>query len=386
MNDSRSAGGADSVRPFRICTYCVMDTTDPGITFDDRGVCHHCRNARRLLSSGISGLDAAAKQARLNQLVRRIQLDGRGREYDCIIGISGGVDSTYTAYLVKRLGLRPLAVHLDNGWDTRLAVANIERVLRALDIDLSTCVLDWDEFRDLQLSFLRASTPDAEIPTDHAIISLLFLTAAAHGVKYILSGSNTSTESIMPLAWSCGHQDWKYIRSIHGRFGSIPLRTFPHRPLRAMFADHFIHGIRWIPFLDFMDYRKQAAKDLLARELGWEDYAAKHYESFYTYFYQSYLLPVKFGFDKRRAHLSSLICSGQLDRQQALAELERPAYNPANLESDKTFLAGKLGINVDDFNAILAAPPLRFWDYPSYRRSPGFRLMAALANIGGSSR
>lgn len=347
---------------YRMCKRCVMDTSDPEITFDENGVCNHCHTYDRLVREHI--VDGEAGRQRLEKLVADIKRAGQGKQYDCVIGVSGGVDSTYVAYLVKKLGLRPLAIHLDNGWDSELAVKNIEETLKRLEIDLYTEVLDWEEFRDIQSAFLKASTPDSEIPTDHAIVAILGNMAAKLGVKYILIGNNVRTETHLPSAWSEGHFDWKYIRELHKRFGTRPLKTFPH----FGFFTYYMRMItqKRIAILDYVRYTKKEALHVLQEELGWKYYGGKHYESIYTRFYQGYLLPVKFGYDKRRCHLSSLICSGETTREQALEELKIPAYSPSMQEEDREYVAKKLGLTDDEFTAIMSAPKKSYWDYPSY--------------------
>ena len=304
---------------------------------------------------------------------------GGGRDYDCIVGVSGGVDSTYTTYVASKLGLRPLAVHLDNGWNSEQAVRNIERTLAALKIDLYTQVLDWDEFRDLQVAFLRASTPDGEIPTDHAIAALLYRMAVRHGVRYIIDGRNLATEGILPPSWSRGHGDWKYIRSVQSRFGTRRLRSFPHFGITGLGYYTLIRRLRTLSPLNYVPYVKADVMQVIRKELGWEYYGGKHYESVYTRFFQGYILPVKFGIDKRKAHLSTLICSGQITREQALEELKAPIYPAGLLEQDKRFVLKKLELSEPDFAAIMGAPPRSFWDYPSYRRHSVFRSQRMLA-------
>lgn len=347
---------------YRMCTRCVMDTSDPEITFDESGVCNHCYTYDRLVREYI--VDGEAGRKRLQSLVADIKHAGQGKQYDCLIGVSGGVDSTYVACLVKQLGLRPLAVHLDNGWDSELAVKNIEETLKRLDIDLYTEVLDWDEFRDLQAAFLKASTPDSEIPTDHAIVAILGNMAAKLGIKYILIGNNVRTETHLPRAWSQGHFDWRYIREVHRRFGTRSLKTFPH----FGFFTYYLRMLtqRRVAILDYVDYTKKEALRVLQEELGWRYYGGKHYESIYTRFYQGYILPEKFSFDKRRCHLSSLICSGEMTREQALDELKIPTYSPSMQEEDREYISKKLGFTDEEFTAIMNAPKKNYWDYPSY--------------------
>lgn len=361
---------------YRICTRCVMDTSDPDITFDDQGRCNHCTEYDRLVKIFVS--TEAERQSRLDQLVARIAAAGKGREYDCIIGLSGGVDSSYVAYLVARqLGLRPLAVHLDNGWNSNLAVSNIERIVNHLSIDLFTEVLDWDEFRDLQLAFLRASTPDSEIPTDHAITAVLMDQARRHRIRYIIGGSNIRTEAIMPAAWSQGIRDWRYISSVQRRFGTQSLTTFPHFSI-FQFARRKLSGQRWVNILDYVDYRKSEVVPLLERELGWEPYGTKHGESVYTRFFQNYILPTKFGYDKRRGHLASLVCAGEISRDEALATLEQPAATAEQNEQDRLFVAKKLGVTPDEFDEIMALPKKTMYDYPTYETAWWHEAMRAV--------
>jgi N-acetyl sugar amidotransferase len=351
-------------REYQVCAQCVMDTSDPEIRFDSEGICHHCRQNQELMHTRV--FTGEQGKRRINEVVASVKREGKGKDYDCIIGVSGGVDSTYVAYLVKKFGLRPLAVHLDNGWNSELAVKNIENVLRALDIDLYTHVLDWEEFRDLQLAFLKASTPDSEIPSDHAIVALMRRMARKIGVRYIISGCNVRTETHVPLAWSQGHQDWKYIRSVHQRFGSVPLRSFPHLNLVALHHTQLTQ--LWVDILDYVDYVKRDAMTLLEEELGWRYYGGKHYESIYTRFYQGNILPTKFGYDKRRSHFSSLICAGEMTREDALLELTCAPY-PSELQTaDREYVVKKLGLTDDEFEAIMQLPPRSYWDYPSYGR------------------
>ena len=339
-----------------------MDTTDPAIRFDGLGVCNHChdydRNAAEQLHEGEAGA------ALLREIVERIRLEGKGKPYDCVIGVSGGVDSSYVAWKVKELGLRPIAVHLDNGWDSELAVKNIENIVGRLNIDLRTHVLDWEEFRDLQVAFLRASTPDSEIPSDHAILAVLLRTVQQLGLRTIISGVNLRTESHLPPAWSQGHLDSRYIKSVHAKFGSRPLKSFPL--IGFWKARSFRTGGVTVDLLNYLDVTRAEALEVLQRELGWQSYGGKHHESIYTRFYQGYILPRKFGFDKRKCHLSSLICAGQLSRDAALAELEQEPYARELQEADREYVVKKLGLTDSAFEEIMRAPPRSFWDFDSY--------------------
>ncbi|HLO13849.1 MAG TPA: N-acetyl sugar amidotransferase [Anaerolineales bacterium] len=352
-------------REYRVCTRCLMDTSDPEIQFDELGVCNHCHDYDRLIQQRVLKGEAGLRY--LKGLVEQIKREGRGKPYDCVMGVSGGVDSTYVAYVAKtKLGLRPLAIHMDNGWDSELAVKNIEETLKRLGIDLYTNVLNWEEFKDLQLAFLKASTPDSEIPSDHAIWAVIGDMAEKLKVRYILSGFNVRTETHLPRAWSQGHFDWKYIQSVHQQFGRGKLKTFPRQGLFTYYRR--LLTLRRVDILNYLDYNKQEAIQLLERELGWKYYGGKHHESIYTRFYQGYILPTKFGYDKRRSHLSSQICSSEITREAALAELQKPTYAPSMQEEDREYVAKKLGINDTEFDAIMNLPRKSFLDYPSYGR------------------
>ena len=341
-----------------------MDTTVPDIQFDEKGICNYCRQYAERIQRELHYDEAGQKW--LNRMIEKIKGDGAGREYDCIIGISGGVDSTYVAYLVKKqFGLRPLAVHLDNGWNAELAVNNVELALKRLDIDLYTYVLDWEEFKDLQVSFLKASIANAEIPTDHAIVALLFRVAAAEGIPYIITGSNIVTEAIMPDSWMYDTRDLRFIKAIQRQFGRVKLKTYPQISILNFIYYIFIRGIKFIPILNYVPYVKEEAKQLLQQELGWRDYGGKHFESIYTRFFQAYILPQKFNIDKRRAHLSNLILSGQITRDEALTEMGKPPCPPTELEEDVEYVIKKLGLSYEEFNQIMAAPVKTHTDYPN---------------------
>ncbi len=348
---------------YQICTRCIMDTTDPDIIFDENGVCSHClRYDLELPKRVFKGKEAEEK---LSSLISQIKVSGNGKEYDCIIGVSGGVDSTYVAYLAKKLGLRPLAVHFDNGWNSELAVSNIEKTLDKLHIDLYTYVIDWSVFKDLQLSFLKASTPDGEVPTDHAINALLFKEASKRGIKYMISGMNFATESMSVKAWAYGHSDWKYIRSVHKIFGSSSLNKYPHFNFSHLFKWTFLKRIKSVSILNYMEYKKDEVMHILQDDLGWVYYGGKHYESVYTRFYQGYILPVKFNIDKRRGHLSDLIKSGQITREEALKEVAKVGYNKDLLDQDMHFVMKKLNLKQSEFDEIMKLPVKSFKDYPN---------------------
>jgi N-acetyl sugar amidotransferase len=364
---------------YRICTRCIMDTTDPEITFDEAGICHHCRAYDAAIAANLRRGEAGRRS--LEKLARRIADESRGKRYDCVIGLSGGVDSTYVAWLTRQLGLRPLAVHLDNGWNTETAVRNIETIVTRLGIDLQTTVLDWEEFRALQVAFLRASTPDCEIATDHAIAATLYRAAIGVGVRYIIHGTNLVTEQMVPRSWSYGHTDWGYIRAVNRQFGGGRLKSFPHYTQFDLKIGYpVLRRIRPMYALNYVDYDKEAAIALMQRELGWQSYGGKHHESLYTRFYQTYLLPRKFGVDKRRPHLSCLVNAGQMTRDKALAEIQQPPLSEDQIAIDRAFVIKKLQLGEAEFEAMMAMPPLSFWDYPSDERDPslGDRLQSAV--------
>ena len=372
-------------RAYRICARCVMDTSDPDIEFDAGGHCNHCRaydlRAREVL------LPAESREAELRRLVAEIRETGRDSRYDCVIGVSGGVDSTYVAYLTRQLGLRPLAVHMDNGWNSELAVHNIERMLTRLEIDLHTHVLEWEEFRGLQVAFLRASVPDLEIPTDHALAAVIYQTAVAHGIPYVLSGSNLATEGIMATSWVYGVGDWRYIHGVNERHGTGPLRTYPHYGLAGRFYYSALRRIHTVRLLDLVPYVKRDVLGVLTDELGWQYYGGKHYESIYTRFVQGYILPRKFGIDKRRAHLSTLICSGQATREDALAELERHPYEEKLQGEDREYVLKRLGFDEATFEAIMRLPIRGNADFPTYRPLlDRLRRVARMGRIGRAVR
>ncbi len=348
---------------YMICKRCIMDTTDPDITFGPDGICNHCERHEAIARKRL--FPTAERATRLAESVARIKKEGENRDYDCVIGVSGGVDSTYVAYLTRQLGLRPLAIHFDNGWNSELAVSNIEKTLRSLGIDLQTYVVDWPEFRDLQLAFLRASTPDGEVPTDHAIVALLYRTAIRLNIKTILLGVNAMSESIMPLKWGYGYSDLRYIKAVHRQYGTRALKSYPCYSLPQLYYYMKIRKIRMMPILDFIDYRKEVAMETIQSALGWVYYGGKHYESIYTRFFQAYILPRKFGIDKRKAHNSNLVLSGQLSRDDALTAMDAPVCDPDMLKDDRTYVIKKLGLKESEFQSIMDSPLKTFVDYPN---------------------
>lgn len=352
-----------------ICATCVMDTTDPNITFFENGTCNHCKAAVKRFKD-INNIDPTRKDIQLKKIVEQIKSTGQNKKYDCLIGISGGVDSSYLAWITKELGLRPLAVHIDNGWNTELAVKNIENIVNKLSIDLKTIVINWEEFKALQKAFLKASVVDLEMLSDNAITVGLMKLAKKERIKYFLSGTNISAESIMPASWYyfCKY-DSLNIRSIYKIFGEkVPLKSYPIFNLFEYITHRFFNPIVEIPLLNYIEYVKKDAMKVLEEKLNWVDYGGKHYESKITQFYQAYILPKKFNVDKRKAHLSSLICSGQITRDYALTVLKEPLYTSKNLEMDQEYFLKKLELGKSEFENILSEKPKSHWDYPSYEK------------------
>jgi N-acetyl sugar amidotransferase len=350
------------------CNRCIMNTAvDPGLDLDGDGICNHCRRYQKLLSSRV--VAASERSDRLEDLVYRISQAGKDQKYDCMIGVSGGVDSSYVALQVKRLGLRPLAVHVDNGWNSELAVLNIKKILKELDIDLLLETLDVKEFYDLQQSFLRASTPDADIPTDHAIQATLWRVAREYNVRYIISGMNFATESISVPTWSYGHSDWRYIKDIQRNFGRIRLQRYPHFNFFILGWTTVVRRVRIVSILNYLEFNKTEAVDELVQRLVWEPYSGKHYESIFTRWVQGYYLPRKFGIDKRFGHYSDLINSGQISREHALEAVRSSDYSEELRGNDEALLRTRLDLTEGQLKDIVEAKPRTFRDY---RNSYGF--------------
>jgi N-acetyl sugar amidotransferase len=349
-----------------------MDTSDPKISFNEEGRCNHCTNYPKKMKALF--LSEEEKARILTKTLGDIKEKGKNKRYDCIIGVSGGLDSSFLAYKIKELGLRPLAVHLDNGWNTDISVSNIQRILEKLEIDLYTEVLDWEIFKDLQVAFLRSSTPDVEIPTDHAILSLLYDIAKKEKVKYFVSGSNLVTEAIMPYSWSQGHTDWRYIKSVYKKFGNGKnINKIPHKTAFGLIYNRRLR--KNFTLLNYVEYKKEDAFKLLNKELGYQYYGSKHHESLYTKFVQSWYLLFKFGYDKRRGHLSTLVCSGQVSRDEALKEMKEAPYPFNDMKNDMSFVLKKLGMNESDFQDIMYAPNKTILDYSSNKDSLSYKLI-----------
>jgi N-acetyl sugar amidotransferase len=348
---------------YQICTKTVMDTSDPEIVFDNNGVSNHYHEFMRLAPTHL--YQGVKSDLELEKIVDTIKKAGKNSDYDCICGISGGVDSSYVAYKAKKLGLRILTVHFDNGWNSELAVKNIENIVKRLKYDYQTWVVDWEEFKDLQIAFLKASVANAETPTDHAFLAAIYNLCNKYNIKYILSGSNFATEAILPKCWGYNAKDVKHIKAIQKLFGKISFKTYPLLGFNKEFYYAYVKGIKMIRLLNYVEYIKSDAIKTIESEIGWTNYGGKHHESVFTRFFQSHILPEKFHIDKRKAHLSTLICSGQMTRENALEELAKPLYDPIKLKEDKEYVIKKLGLTNDEFNSIMEAPPKSYRDYPN---------------------
>ncbi len=352
------------MRDYQICTNCVMDTSDKKIVFDDDGVCDHCHSFETNVKPNWHPNEKG--KAQVAQMVADIKKHGEGKEFDCILGMSGGLDSSYMLHLVVvEFGLRPLVFHVDGGWNSDLAVNNIQVMIEKLNLDLYTEVINWQEMKDFQLAFFKSGVPHLDIPQDHAFIATLYHFANKNGIKYILNGGNYSTECVRnPMDWLYYGTDMAQLKDIHGQFGTRKLDTYPFSSIWFhKFYLRYIKGVKVVKPLDCLPYTKEMAKETLSTIYGWTPYPQKHFESRFTRFYEAYWLPTRFGYDTRRVQFSSLILTGQMQREDAIEEMEKPAYNPDTIDEEFEYIATKLGIAVEELRGYHEMPLKTFRDY-----------------------
>lgn len=348
----------------KVCSKCVMDSTDPHIVFDEKGVCDFCHNFEESIKP--SWQTQQSLEA-LRGLEKEIRKSGKGNKHDCVIGLSGGVDSCYLAYIVKKeLNLRPLMVSVDTGWNLAVANENVEKLIEKLNLDKIDIVVDWEEMSDLQLAFLKAQVPYNDTPQDHAIFAGIYNYAVEHGIKYVMTGANFSTECVQPPFEWVYMNDLKLIKAIHKKYGKKELKTFP---LCGMFKYRVIYryfkGMHIVHPLNMISYNKEEAKKILGEEIGWVQYENKHYENVFTRFYEGYWLPKKFGYDKRKCYFSSEILTNQMTRQDAIEKLKGVPYPVEQALEDMAFISDKLGISVEEFKDIMDQPNKTYRDYPN---------------------
>jgi len=354
---------ATNKRPYQRCTCCVMDTTDSKIVFDEKGVCDFCNDYyNNILPHWKAQLE---DDSLLMKTAEKIKADSKGCKYDCIIGMSGGVDSSYLCYVAKEImGLNPLIYVVDTGWNLQVADDNIDRIVNALDLDMYKEVVDWEEMKDLQLAFFKSQVPYQDLPQDHAIFAGLYNYAVKHGIKYVLTGANSATECIRPPIEWVYQNDLTLIRDIHRKFGTKPLKNMPQcGMLKYRVYYPYFKGMKRVAPLDMIEFDKEKVQAFLQERFGWQPYANKHYENVFTRFYEGYYLPHKFGFDKRKCYFSNEILAGTLSREQALEELQQLPYSAEQIELDKAFIAEKLGITTEEFQKIIDGEKKSFRDY-----------------------
>ena len=350
-----------------VCNRCIMDSiNDPDILINDDGVCNHCTTFDFEFNKLPKGIN---REKELESIITKIKLKGIGRKYDCLLGVSGGVDSSYLAYLCSIYGLRPLIIHFDNGWNSELSVLNIQNLLDKLGFDFETLVINWDEFKDLQLSYFKAGVVDLEFPTDHAILASMFKIAKKHKIKFVLSGHNVVTEgTYLPKSWVHSKLDYLNLKDIHKQYGSIKLKTYPYLSFIKRLYNFYNSQFEYIQLLNLVDYNKFEVKKKLVSELSWKDYGGKHFESIFTRFYQGYILPNKFNIDKRVFHYSCLVQSEQITREQAIKLLQEPIYDINLLESDKKYVLKKLNFNEATFEDYMRAPIRKHNEFKSEQK------------------
>ena len=349
----------------KVCSRCVMDTTAPGIEFDLHGVCSYCHEFDDVTSK--QWYPNSKGQRMLEQYFDRIRKEGINQQYDCIIGLSGGIDSSYLALMMKQSGLRPLVVHVDAGWNSEMAVHNIERIVKYCDFDLYTHVMDWQEVRDLQIAYLKSGIANQDVVQDHAFFATLYHFATKHNIRYVISGGNIATESVFCKAWHHSAMDAINLNAIHKKHGKLKLKDYKVISFFQYFFYYpFVKRMTVVRPLNFMPYDKKNALGVLQETVGYKDYGRKHGESRFTKFFQNYYLPIKFGYDKRKLHLSSTILSGQLTREQALTELAEPLCDENELRQDFEYVAKKLGLSNQELDELVVSPGVSYKEYPNW--------------------
>ncbi len=374
---------------YRVCTNCVMDTTDSKIVFDENGVCDHCNTYYKDILPYWHTDERGEKN--LKEIIAKIKKEGKGKDFDCLMGMSGGIDSSYLLYAMKeKYGLRPLVFHVDAGWNSQIAVNNIERLVDGLGLDLYTEVINWEEIKDLQLAYFKSGVPHIDTPQDHAFFATMYKFASKHKIKYILTGGNYSTECVRnPLEWMYYQSDSIQLRDIYKKHGTGKLKDYPVTNIlwHKVYLPYF-KGIKLIRPLDHIPYKKDEAMQFLVDNYGYQKYPQKHFESRFTRFYEAYWLPKKFGYDTRKVQYSSLILTNQMTREEALEELKKPAYDPKTIKQDFEFVANKLGITVEELQSYMDAPNKTYKDYRSQESiySVGAKVMRIFGLEKGGKR
>lgn len=361
-------------RAYQVCTNCVMDTTDSAITFDENGFCDHCRDFEQNVKPNWHTDERGREQ--LVAIIEKVRAAGKGQDFDCILGLSGGLDSSYMLHLlVKEFGLRPLVFHVDGGWNSDLAVNNIQMLVEKLGLDLFTEVIDWEDMRDFQLAFFKSGISQIDIPQDHAFVATLYKFANKYGVKHIMNGGNISTECVRnPLEWLYYGTDMWLINDIRKQFCTRPLINYPFSSvLFHKLYLRYLKRVQVVRPLNYMPYSKELAINTLRDEYGWRAYPQKHFESRFTKFFEGFWMPTRFGYDTRKVQFSSLILTGQMTREEALEKLKVPAYDPETIDDEFAYIAKKLGIGVEELRHYQTMPLKTYRDY---------RNQEALFNIG----
>lgn len=370
---------------YQICTNCVMDTSDSRITFDENGVCDHCIDFYTHVKPKWETDEKGRKE--LENIVKKIKKEGKKRDFDCLLGLSGGIDSSYMLHVaVKELGLRPLVFHVDGGWDSELSVHNINVMIDKLGLDLYTEVINWEEMRDFQLAFFKSGVPHIDIPQDHAFIATLYNYADKYKIKYILNGGNISTEGVRnPMEWLYYGTDMVHIHDILKKFGTVKMETYPFSSvLRHKFYLRYIKGVTVVKPLNYLPYIKADAIKILEEEYGWKSYPQKHFESRFTKFFEGYWLPERFGFDTRRVQFSSLILTGQMTREEALEKLSKPPYDLETIGDEFNYIAKKLQISPEELNSYFTMPKKFYWDYKNQENL--FKIGAKFLKLIGAEK